>query len=197
MNPFAPVRAGTLLLCGILLAAARPGIAADDVREYVDETSAVNVTVTRQALIFARERSDLAANARDYVTLAPLEINRSGDRHCFWLGYIWSTIDRRGGEPIVADGDQLVLLADGRPIRLVADPTPLADRGVVRAPLAAPQRNAVPVLFTVDVEAIAYAGRAAELHIELVHAGTSETFTLWKDARPAVREFAEHIEPTR
>ena len=190
---FARVRAGSALLFGALFAPAGMSMAADAVREYVDETSAISVTITSSALIFARERSDLAANARDYITLAPLETNRTGERSYFWMGYIWSTIDRRKGEPMIADGDELVLLADGRPIRLVALDTPLSDRGVVQPPLPAPKRNAIPVLFAVNPESIAYAAHATDLHIELLRAGTSETFVLWKDARAAVRAFAERV----
>lgn len=190
---FASIRAGSALLGGALLFTTGAAMAADAVREYVDQTSAISVTVTSSALIFARERSDLAANARDYITLAPLETNRSGERSYFWMGYLWSTIDRRKGEPMIAATDELVLLADGRPIRLVALETPLSDRGVVEPPLDPPKRNALPALFAVDLESIAYAAQATDLHIELIHAGVSESFTLWKDARPAVREFAERV----
>jgi hypothetical protein len=106
--------ARVLALAAIMIARAA---AADDdaVREYVDEITAVSITVPVESLLFARERTDLAANARDYITLTPLEINRTGQRACYWFGYVWSTIDR----PIaVLEGDELVLLADGRPIAL-------------------------------------------------------------------------------
>jgi hypothetical protein len=179
----------------LLLLLAAPNVPADDdaVREYVDEITAVSITVTVDALVFARERSDLAANARDYITLAPLEINRTGQRSYFWSGYIWSTIDRRDREPVVGPGDQLMLLADGRPIRLLRDATPLRDRGVGQPPLRVPTRTAIPVLFSADPESIAYVSRASELHIELIHAGVNEPFPLWKDARKGIREFAERV----
>jgi len=190
---FARIRAGSALLCGALFATTGASMAADAVRQYVDQTSAISVTVTSSALIFARERTDLAANARDYITLAPLETNRSGERSYFWMAYLWSTIDRRKGEPMIATTDELVLLADGRPIRLLAADVSLSDRGVVEPPISPPKRNAIPALFAVDLESIAYAAQATDLRIELIHAGVSESFTLWKDARPAVREFAERV----
>ena len=193
MTSFSRRRAGWALPCIALLAAAGAGAARDPVREYVDQTTAVSVTVTDDALIFARERTDLAANARDYITFAPLEINRSGSRSYFWLAYIWSTIDRRNGEPLLAQGDELVLLADGRPIRLLADAGPLQDHGVVQQPIPAPKRDALALLFSADTESIAYAARATDLHIELLHDGTGEPFTLWKGARESLLAFAEWV----
>ena len=37
--------------------------------EYLDEQTAATVTVREPALVFARERPELAVNARDYLTL--------------------------------------------------------------------------------------------------------------------------------
>jgi hypothetical protein len=186
--------AGLAALCALLLASLPSARAADDaVREYVDEITAASITVTVDALIFARERSDLAANARDYVTLAPLEINVTGKRSYFWSGYIWTTIDRRDRQPVVAPGDELVLLADGRPLRLQSDAKSLRDHGVGQPPTRAPARTAVPVLFVADAESIDYVAHATELHIELIHAGVNEPFALWKDARAALRAFVERV----
>ena len=85
---------GLLVALLVPLGAARAGAAdSEAVREYVDEVTAVSITVSLDSLVFARERSDLAANARDYITLAPLEINRTGRRALFWSGDRWSTTD--------------------------------------------------------------------------------------------------------
>jgi hypothetical protein len=187
-------RAGAVALFALLLASP-PGARAgeDPVREYLDEITAASITVAVDSLVFARERSDLAANARDYVTLAPIEINVTGKRSYFWSGYIWSTIDRRDRQPLLAPGDELVLLADGRPIRLRSDTRSLRDHGVGQPPTRVPARTAVAVLFVADRESIAYAARATELHIELIHAGTSEPFALWKDTRAALRAWVERV----
>jgi hypothetical protein len=170
-------------------------VSADDdfIREYVDEITAVSITVPLEPLVFARERTDLAANARDYITLAPVEINRSGTRRYFWTGYIWSTIDRRGREPLLSPGDQLVLLADGRPIALRADERPLRDQGLGQPPVPSPTRTAIAVLYAADPESIAYISRAEELRIELIRGNTNDPFLLWKDARDSVRAFSLRV----
>ena len=186
-----PCAAVAALLAALAMARATP--AADDkVREYVDEITAVSITVPTDSLVFARERSDLAVNARDYLTLAPLEINRTGKRRYFWSGYLWSTIDRRGG-PILAPGDTLVLVADGRPIALQSDGQSLRNHGVGQPPTPMPVRTATPVLFAASAETIAYVARSEELHVELIHEGSSESFALWKEGREAVRAFVDRL----
>jgi len=44
----------------------------------LDDSSGSTLFVVQQPLLFARSRSDLAANARDYVTLVALQEDRSG-----------------------------------------------------------------------------------------------------------------------
>ena len=181
-------------LLGALLATV-PIAAADElVREYVDQITAVSIMVPLDAMVFARERSDLAANARDYITLTPLEINRTGKRSYFWSGYVWSTIDRRDRQAVVARGDQLVLLADGRPIPLLNDEKPLRDHGVGEPPTRMPKRNALAVLFAAEPEVMEYVAHADDVHIELIHDGVSETFGLWKDERAGLKAFVERLQ---
>ncbi len=191
-----PRPAAATALLAVLLATAAPLPAADDsVHEYADETTAATITVATNTLVFAQERSDLAANARDYVTLAPIEINLAGTRSYFWSGYLWSTIDRRDGQPLLAPGDELVLVADGRPMPLRSDGKSLRDHGVAQPPTPVPTRKATAVLFVTDPERVAYVAKAAEVHIELLHAGVSESFILWKGRPAALRTFVERVMP--
>ena len=163
------------------------------VRQYVDEITAASITVAVEPLIFARERTDLAANARDYVTLTSVEVNVMGKRSYLWSAYIWSTIDRRDRQELVVPGDELVLVADGRPIALRSDAKTLREHGIGQPPTRAPVRAAVPALFAADPESIGYVARAGELHLELIHAGSNDSFVLWKDGRAALRAFSEAL----
>ena len=181
------------VLSAALLAWAAGVPAADSVRQYVDEITAASITVAVQPLIFARERTDLAANSRDYVTLTPIEVNVMGKRSYFWSAYVWSTIDRRERDQLVVPGDELVLVADGRPIPLRSDAKTPREQGLGESPTRAPARTAVPALFGADRESIAYVGRASELHIELIHAGSNDAFVLWKDGRTALRAFTASV----
>ena len=196
MRPTSLTARARAALLGFLIALGLPGAAAADaeaVREYVDEVTAVSVTVTTNSLVFARERTDLAVNARDYVTLAPLEINRTGRRAYFWSGYVWTTIDRRGRTPVIAADERLVLIADGRPMPLRQASASLHDQGVGQPPTPIPVRTAQPVLFEAQPEEIAYVAHARELRVVLVSESASESFVLWKDARRGLLDFVERL----
>lgn len=178
------------VLAGAL--AVRTGQAlADDapVRSYLDETTAATITLAVDTFVFARERTDLAVNARDYVSLVPIEVNRAGDRTYYWSAYVWSTIDRREGDPIVTQSDEFVLMADGRPIRLQRDTRLPRQLGIAALPTPFPVRAAVAVLFPTDPEILSYVGAATDLRMQRIRNGQDEEFSLWRDARQALRSF--------
>lgn len=182
------------LLAPIHSAGIRGAFAADAaVREYLDEKTAATVTVTDSSFVFARERTDLAVNARDYLSLAAIEVNRVGQRAYFWSGYVWSTIDRRDRAPVFDPKATLVLLADGRPIPLTADGRSSREVGIGRAPTPVPARSATAVLFATDPETLAFVSQASELSVLLVREGASESLTLWRDARQPLVAFLRHL----
>ncbi len=131
-----------LIQCGTLalLAACASGPAAIEQSatgakppiEYLDEQSGATVTAMDKPLLFARDRSERAANLRDYVTMIAATVNRGGKRDCLLIAYIWSTLDARY-EPARPVADSLVLVADDRRIRLDASGGTPADFGIVRA----------------------------------------------------------------
>jgi hypothetical protein len=192
LHPRARVAFSALLTMVLVSGASLAG--EDMVREYVDQVTAVSITVPLDSLVFARDRTDLAVNARDYITLAPLEINRTGHRSYFWSGYVWSTIDRRGRQPILAPDAQLVLVADGRPIPLQADGKTLRDHGVGEPPTPVPVRTATAVVFAASPEEIAYVAHAEELRIEVIRNDVSEPFLPWKQPREGMREFVARLQ---
>ena len=81
-----------LVLTALASCASRPPTAA---QEIFDESDASTLLVTAKPIVFARERSDLAAYARDYATVVAVEIDISGEYSDYLLVYRWSTVDRR------------------------------------------------------------------------------------------------------
>lgn len=147
-------------------------------REYLDAATAATVTVGTPVLVFARERPELAVHARDYLTLVPVDVNRSGTHAQYFVGYAWSTIDKR----TVADEAsqaRFELVADGRRIALVPHPGPLRDLGLGELPVAAPARGAALLVAPATREQQQYVADAAELRAVLVGAGTRGRFELW------------------
>ena len=71
-------------------------------------------------LVFARERPSLAVNARDYISLVAVDVNRGGQHQLYWYGYVWTTIDDGGQLAAAARRAEWLLLADTRPIAAAA-----------------------------------------------------------------------------
>ena len=74
--------------------------------EIFDEQSGNTILVVPKPLVFARERLDVAAHARDYATLVAVEIDQSGKYSEYLLLYRWSTVDRRMSPPPDLESDR-------------------------------------------------------------------------------------------
>ena len=104
-------------LAVLLASCACAALAGDkEPQEYLDEDTAATITVVGEPLVFAYARRDLAANARDYVTLAAAAVNRAGKVSYVIIGYNWSTVDPRLRPDPLPAAEPLVLQADDRRI---------------------------------------------------------------------------------
>ena len=86
-------------------------------REYLDEETGATVTLQSEALVFAYSRRELAANARDYVSLQAAAVNRAGKVSYVLISYVWSTVDPRMREEPLPSIDLVLLHADDRRIQ--------------------------------------------------------------------------------
>ncbi len=174
--------------------------------EYLDERTGATITVVHEPLVFALERSILAANARDYVSLTAVEVDRSGRIEVYLIGYVWSTIDRRT-HGVQADliRKPLELSADGRLVRLVSAaqfPKDLLDEQRLLAPKASRLERAA---YPASRELLRYI--AASKHLSLSFALESsdgdaesdaaldaerEVYEPWGAGQKALQAFAEH-----
>ena len=103
------------LVAGILISVIGCSSSGSLIAQKLDPLTAVTITYSKSPLIFYHDQSGRAAHARDYVHMAPLEVNRGGTyRYFVWLG-IWNTLqDRQTGGP--RDGfESIVVIADGKP----------------------------------------------------------------------------------
>lgn len=148
-------------------------------REYLDDTTAATVTVGAPALVFARERPELAVHARDYLTLVTVDVNRSGAHARYFVGYAWSTIDRgrHGDEP--PEPPRFELVADGRRIPLVHHAGSLLELGLGAPPVPPPSRSATLLVAPTSREQQEFVLAAADLRAVLQRDGTGERYELW------------------
>ena len=170
-----------LLLAGCSFTPERPP-------EYLDPETAAQVTTVSSPLVFARAHQDVSANSRQYVTVAAVSVNRSGHYEYVLLVYLWSTVDPRLG----ADrhpGQNLILLADDRAVRLVRDSRGLREVGI-STPLHAPEHiRGQPRIYRTDRETLQFIASARRVRLLLEGAEDPRPFEIWTDGRPALAQF--------
>ena len=173
------VRGGSCLAVIVLLSACATAVPGGGGREYLDQQTAATVTVGAPALVFARERPDLAVHARDYLTLVPVDVNRAGAHAQYFVGYAWSTIDKRSladeqGTPL-----RFELVADGRRIPLVPHPGSIRELGLGGPPVPPPARSATLLVAPASREQQDFLLAAADVRAVLVQDSGSARYELW------------------
>jgi hypothetical protein len=139
--------------------------------------------------VFARNRTDVAAYARDYATLVAVEVDHSGSAEHYLLLLRWSTVDARMSPPPDPSAGQLEILGGGRVVRLAALaelPVNLDNRRDLHLP---PLGATVSHAYRVDGDVLRFLAHTADVTLELPQERVSEPFTLWEDGRPALLEF--------
>ena len=161
-------------------------------RQVLDTKTGATLVVVDRPLILARERRDVAVQARDYLTLVAAEINFSGRRRLFLVVHEWSTIDSRATSP-TRGHPALLLVADGRDLRL----EPAADQAAASLAqsrdLLRPEDAIVTTnLYDVDAATLDYVATSKTLV-----AAYPESFALpyhiWREGRPALARFLTTI----
>jgi hypothetical protein len=184
--------------CGLLRSEAVPPQQFSlDPQEFTDTRTGVTVTGAAEPLVVSHEEPSLAVNARDYLSLGVIEVNRMGDYEHYLVVVAWSTIDRgriRGmsSQPMVPE--QLQLRVDGRTFKLDAGtaPDPVRDRELYPTRAAASARR----YFRVDAGVLRtlIAAKAIQVRVERGEEGTA-VYTPWGTRGvAALARFASRVE---
>ena len=184
-----------VLLAGLAIAAcvSAPPTAT---RELLDERSGSTLAIVAEPLVFARQRTDVAAFARDYVTLVAVEANNAGKFTEYLLLYRWSTVDRRMAPLSSPEAGQLVIQAEGRIIDLKplpGMPVDLSRREELHVPDSA---DLVTHAYQIDVATLRFIAGSRELSLRLPQESLTTPFELWRDGRAALSEFAQRASGT-
>jgi len=185
---------GMRMVAGLAAALLLPACAPLDrltPQEHLDKRSGDTLLVVNQALVFARERSDVAVRARDYVTLVAVEADRAGQFSAYLLAYRWSTVDRRMAALPSAEAGELHIFADGREIvlrPLPKLPAALQDADRLHAP-----REAQYVLwgYATDLGTLSYVAASQSVTVSFPREPLPLEFALWEDGRASMRELAD------
>ncbi|MDB6083739.1 MAG: hypothetical protein JWN43_1620 [Gammaproteobacteria bacterium] len=181
------IRAVLILALAVLAAcASRPPAAS---QEIFDEQSASTLLVVATPIVLARERSDVAAHARDYATMVAVEIDISGEYVEYLLLYRWSTVDRRMSPPPDPNAGALRIFADGRTIDLKPMdrlPVNFAQRRELHMPK---HDDVIPRGYKVDVALLKFLASSHQLSVRMPQETLDTPFTLWEDGRGALTQF--------
>lgn len=189
-NPAALAALAVLLL----VPAERAPYAADrEPLEYLDPDTAATITVVAQPLVFANPRTELAANARDYVTLAAAAVDRAGKVTYVGIAYFWSTVDPRMRTDPLPSPEPLVLQADDRRIELRLRGQSAHDAGIGTAVHAPAGAVGPPSVYGLDLPTLRFIAEARQLTVLAESNGTLLSYPLWDDRRAALRTFVRHM----
>ena len=160
-------------------------------REILDEQSGNILSVVAAPLVFARERTDVAAHARDYATLVAVEVDHSGKYSEYLLLYRWSTVDRRMSAPPDPSDGELRILADGRTIEL--KPLERVPIGLTRRrELHLPDHgDVVTHAYTIDAPTLHFIAGSRSLTVRMPQEQLDVPFELWEDGRAALGQFVK------
>jgi len=162
-------------------------------REYLDEQTAATITVVAEPLLFALPRPELAANVRDYVTLAAAAVNRNGKVSYVLIAYFWSTVDPRLRPEPLPSPEPLVLQADDRRIELALRGHSAHEAGIGEAVHAPPATAVTPNVYGTDLATLRFVTEARHLTLLADSGGTALSYELWEDHRMALRSFVRHM----
>ena len=171
--------------------------AAEPPRQYTDENTAATITVVDEPWVFARSRRDLAANARDYVTLAAASVDRTGRIEYVIVAYVWSTIDERLDPERRRDTSTLVIAADDRRIVLTAPVASPDEVGIADPVLPPPGPQRAPQVYRIDLATLRYLAAARRVSLLLGADAVAPTYDIWDDGRPALRSFVDYVSGVR
>ena len=148
--------------------------------EYLDESTGTTVVHMATPAVYYREVPTLAAHARDYISLAPLELSQGGRRERFLWTWRWSTIDR--GVPALESSPHMVLFVDDEPMEL----EPAGPRSLARWPYEAPVNGGERALFYLTRNQVERLGAARQIRVYVA----GGEYLPWRAGDPDLSEFA-------
>jgi len=163
------------------------------VRDQLDPVTSVTISYCQTPMVFYRDVSGRAAYARDFVHLAPLEVNRGGDfRYYLWLG-IWNTMEDPRVDQSRDGFESIVIFADGEPLPLEIAGWTVAAIGASKPVYLKPVASAADAYYAVTVDQLRLIAEARD--VRLITTGSrNESYEPWDNQRSARESLTEFLE---
>lgn len=154
------------------------------VREQMDPVTSVSISYSQTPMVFYRDVSGRAAYARDFVHLAPLEVNRSGDyRYFLWLG-IWNTMEDPRADQSRDGFESIVIFADGEPLPLEIAGWTAAAIGASKPVYLKPVASATDAYYAVTVDQLRLIAEARDVRLKTT-GSRNEPYEPWDNQKSA------------
>ena len=167
------------------------------VTEYLDPQTAVTIRALTTPVLYAHESPQLAANARDYLSLGLVEINNMGVRKHYLALVSWTTIDRvRPGVPAAPVPERVELDLGGKPRELVPVTHEPRSLGIGTTPFRPPSGYVGEAWYAVTPADLRALANAPSESIVVMQEGGRINYGTWRGADAAVAEFVRDIPDT-
>jgi hypothetical protein len=187
------IRRGLAAAVFLLLVA---GCATDSPRvvEYLDPQTAVTIRTLATPILYARDVPELAANARDYLSLGIIEVNNMGARKHYVALVSWSTVNHANGATApVPVPERFEMTLGGKSREFVPASHEPRSLGIGGMPFRPPSGYAGESWYAVTpAELRAFAAAPPET-ITLLQEQDRVGYRAWKAADAAVAEFVRDI----
>jgi hypothetical protein len=182
---------GLILLLGLAACASTAKL----INEDLDPVTSVTVTSTKTPMLFYRDNPARAAYARNYLHLAPIEINRSGSyRYYIWIS-AWSTMETADLAERRDRLESIIVFADSEPVILqLAGWTPDAI-GASEPAYLKPVASAADAYYEVTIDQIRHITNAKDVRLS-TGSSRSDSYEPWDDQQSVLegmRAFLEHV----
>jgi hypothetical protein len=182
----------TLLLLLTLLGCS----SAATVKSWLDPVSSATITAQSKPLILARDEQAPSNNARDFVQMTALEVNRMGERRLYLVAVPWSSErqTRSEQEQFEKSFASIELRIGERSTTLARHRGDIAELGVGQSPLPLPIPGTQQLFFPIeraDLDAIASSTR-----VQLTALGEPDSpgrYDEWQDGRRSLSEFLKQL----
>ena len=175
-----------------LLAALGGCSGGESLRSTLDDRGTTWVSAT-SIVTLARPVPRFSAAARDYLYVAPLEVNRMGAlRHYLWVG-LGTTVDRAWQAAAPATAATLVVKLDGVPVVL---PLGAWDVRFTPEPYSTPAPVYQVLRAAVSQDQLARLADARSIEVQVIaDDGTAARYELWHGAWSDLRAFIARVAP--
>jgi hypothetical protein len=162
-------------------------------RDLLDEHTGVTVTVVSAPMLFVRIGEHSGGSTHDYLELVAVQKDNAGKYTQVLLLYRWSTSMVGVAGPLDKGASRLLIDVDGKVIELSAleqNPIDVSRPKDVFFPLAA---DVATHAYTADLETMRRLATSHEITVRLSQDFPDTPFVLWRDGRPALKQFVEQF----